>query len=279
MQAAAEAFRETHAVPTLRAWREFRHTRALAFLRPAVEAYDKRRRDEGRLNFQDQLMLAAELLRKNPEVREYFRQRFHPVLVDEFQDTDPIQAEILFFLTGSTGDAERDRTERDWTAFKPAPGALFLVGDPKQSIYRFRRADIDIYNLVKDRIVQSGGEVLELSANFRSLGAIADWINPLFDPAREGLFPKDIERLSGRLHPPRSDAGARHGALSRASAGSRSRPSPGTPRNPSPTSIRGGWPDSSNGPWTGTSRSRRREAYRGRPAPAIFSSSSATSTA
>jgi len=191
MQAAAEAFRETHAVPALRAWREFRHTRALAFLRPAVNAYAKRRRDEGRLNFQDQLMLAAELLRKNPEVRAYFRKRFHPVLVDEFQDTDPIQAEILFFLTGSTGDAGRDRTERDWTAFKPAPGALFLVGDPKQSIYRFRRADIDIYNLVKDRIVRSGGEVLELSANYRSLGAIADWINPLFDPDREGLFPKE----------------------------------------------------------------------------------------
>ena len=190
MQAAAESFRETYAVPVLRAWREFRHTRALAFLCPAVEAYAKRRRDEGRLNFQDQLLLAAKLLREKPEVRNYFRKRFHPVLVDEFQDTDPIQTEILFFLTGSTGDVERDRTERDWTAFKPVPGALFLVGDPKQSIYRFRRADIDIYNLVKDRIVRAGGAVLELSTNFRSLGAIAAWINPLFDPDGDGLFPK-----------------------------------------------------------------------------------------
>ncbi|MBE3111074.1 MAG: UvrD-helicase domain-containing protein, partial [Acidobacteria bacterium] len=143
--AAAEAFRDETAVLVLGAWREFRHTRALAFLGPAVGFYAERRRAEAKLNFQDQLMRAAALLRDNPEVRRYFRKRFHPVLVDEFQDTDPIQAEILFFLTGA------DDEERDWTGLAPVPGSLFLVGDPKQSIYRFRRADIDIYNLVKER--------------------------------------------------------------------------------------------------------------------------------
>ena len=185
MLAAVEDFREAHAVPALREWREFRHSRALAFLGPAVEFYAERRRAEGRLNFQDQLMLAAGLLRENPEVRGYFRTRFHPVLVDEFQDTDPIQAEILFLLAGRRNDAERD-----WARLEPEPGSLFLVGDPKQSIYRFRRADIDIYNLVKARLVASGGAVLELGANFRSLRRIADWVNPLFDPARGGLFPE-----------------------------------------------------------------------------------------
>ena len=186
MLAAAESFQAECAVPALREWREFRHGKALAFLRPAVDFYAARRRAEGRLNFQDQLMLAAELLRENPEVRSYFRKRFHPILVDEFQDTDPIQAEILFFLTGESNDAVRD-----WTELSPAPGSLFLVGDPKQSIYRFRRADIDIYNLVKRRIVESGGRTLELSANFRSLRSIADWVNPVFDPEREGLFPQN----------------------------------------------------------------------------------------
>jgi len=185
MLGAAEGFREKHVVPALREWREFRHTKALAFLRPAVEFYAARRRAEARLNFQDQLMLAAELLRENPEVRSYFRKRFYPILVDEFQDTDPIQAEILFFLTGRRNDAERD-----WTRLEPEAGSLFLVGDPKQSIFRFRRADIDIYNLVKKRIVEGGGETLELRANFRSLGSIAGWVNPLFDPDREGLFPR-----------------------------------------------------------------------------------------
>jgi len=181
--AAAEAFREKVARPALREWREFRHSKALAFVEPAIAFYAGRRRDEGRLNFQDQLMLTAALLRDHPEVRRYFQKRFHPILVDEFQDTDPIQAEILFLLTG-TPDAERD-----WTRVAPAPGSLFLVGDPKQSIYRFRRADIDVYNLVKDRIEASGGETLILSANFRSLGPIADWVNPLFDPANGGVFP------------------------------------------------------------------------------------------
>jgi ATP-dependent helicase/nuclease subunit A len=188
MLAAAESFQAEHVVPALREWREFRHGRALAYLRPALAFAAARRRAEARLNFQDQLMLAAELLRENPEVRGYFRKRFHPVLVDEFQDTDPIQAEVLFFLTG-----RRDDAERDWTRLAPEPGSLFLVGDPKQSIYRFRRADIDMYNRVKDLIVASGGEILELSANFRSLGSIADWVNPLFDPGRGGLFPREAD--------------------------------------------------------------------------------------
>jgi ATP-dependent helicase/nuclease subunit A len=192
---AAESFQEKVARPALREWREFRHTKALAFLGPAVAFYAERRRAASRLNFQDQLMLTARLLRDNPEVRRYFRKRFHPVLVDEFQDTDPIQAEILFLLTGTVD------TERDWTRLAPAPGSLFLVGDPKQSIYRFRRADIDIYNLVKERIEASGGETLELSANFRSLRSVADWIDPLFDPDRGGAFPDGADAYQAGFMP------------------------------------------------------------------------------
>jgi ATP-dependent helicase/nuclease subunit A len=195
MRAAAEGFQEAVALPALREWREFRHTKALAFLGPAVAFYAERRRTEARLNFQDQLMFAAALLREQPDVRGYFRKRFHPVLVDEFQDTDPIQAEILFLLAGT------DDAEKDWTKLAPAPGSLFLVGDPKQSIYRFRRADIDIYNRVKERIEASGGETLRLSANFRSLGSIADWVNPLFDPRSEGAFPAAADAYQAGFMP------------------------------------------------------------------------------
>jgi len=193
--AAAESFQEKIAGPAIREWREFRHTRALAFLGPAVKFYAEKRRAEARLNFQDQLMLSAKLLRDNPEVRRYFRKRFHPILVDEFQDTDPIQAEILFLLTGISD------TEKEWTRLAPAPGSLFLVGDPKQSIYRFRRADIDIYNLVKDRIEAAGGETLALSANFRSLRPIAGWINPLFDPLTGGAFPAAADAYQAGFMP------------------------------------------------------------------------------
>jgi ATP-dependent helicase/nuclease subunit A len=163
--------------PALRAWREWRHPRVLAFLQSAAAFYDERRRAESRLNFQDQLMLVSRLLRDNPEVRRSFQGQFGCILVDEFQDTDPIQAEILFELTG------QDPEECDWTRIVPAPGSLFLVGDPKQSIYRFRRADIDIYNLVKERIRDGGGAILELTSNFRSLGRLAEWINPAFEEA------------------------------------------------------------------------------------------------
>ena len=208
MLAAALAFQERVAGPALRDWREFRHTRALAFLRPALDFYAGKRRAEARLNFQDQLMMAARLLRQNPEVRRYFRKRFHPILVDEFQDTDPIQAEILFLLAGT------DDAETDWTRLRPAPGSLFLVGDPKQSIYRFRRADIDIYNLVKERITTAGGETLALSANFRSLPELARWINPLFDPASGGAFPAGGDATQAGFMPLEAVRAARPGTLS-----------------------------------------------------------------
>jgi ATP-dependent exoDNAse (exonuclease V) beta subunit len=69
----------------------------------------------------------------------------------------------------------------------PRPGALFVVGDPKQSIYRFRRADIDTYNEVKKLIARSGGRVLHLTSNFRSVKAIGDWVNPVF----KNLLPEE----------------------------------------------------------------------------------------
>ena len=103
------------------------------------------------------------------------------MLVDEFQDTDPLQAEVLFYLTG------QDVNEKNWRKLVPRPGSLFIVGDPKQSIYRFRRADITTYLDVKKRIKDSGGEILQLSTNFRSGPEICTFVNDAF---RE-LFTKD----------------------------------------------------------------------------------------
>ncbi len=165
--------------PALQAWREHRYPVAMAVVVPAVLDYAAWRRRQGRLNFQDLLLLARNLLRDHPQVRRDFQQRFLPILVDEFQDTDPIQAEILFYLTG------RDTAERDWRAAVPLDGSLFVVGDPKQSIYRFRRADILTYGLVRDRIERCG-RVLRLSTNFRSTGRLCAWVNGAF----HGPFPE-----------------------------------------------------------------------------------------
>lgn len=174
-------FRDKHIMPVLRAWREHRHARIIDFVLPAVDLYNRRKRGRSKLNFQDLLMNTAALLRNNPEVRQYFQKRYTHLLVDEFQDTDPLQAEIMFYLTG------QDVKERNWRKLVPGPGLLFVVGDPKQAIYRFRRADIDTYNEVKRLLARGGGKVLHLTTNFRSVKAIGDFVNPVF----QSLFPEE----------------------------------------------------------------------------------------
>ena len=169
-----EILQEEVVKPGLRRWAEHVHPVVLPVLVGARDAYRAWRRENGRLNFQDLLLEARDLLRARPDVRKALRARFTPILVDEFQDTDPIQAEILFYLTGE------DVEERDWKKLRPAPGSLFVVGDPKQSIYRFRRADIQTYQTVRRLIEQSGGRVVTLSTNFRSSGTLCDWVNRVF---------------------------------------------------------------------------------------------------
>ena len=175
---AFEEFRSGTVAPVLEKWRECRHHVVMEFLLPAARHYSGIRERLNKVNFQDLLMRTAAMLRDNPNVRAYFRGKYTRLFVDEFQDTDPVQAEIMFYLTGE------DTAETDWTRLSPRNGSLFVVGDPKQSIYRFRRADIDTYDLVKRRIVETGGRAVSLTTNFRSVPGIVDWINPAF----EGLF-------------------------------------------------------------------------------------------
>jgi ATP-dependent helicase/nuclease subunit A len=180
-QARWERFREDVVQPALRAWYEYRYPTVLEILYRAREIYDRLRAQRGQLNFQDLLIKAAALLRDKPHVRRYFRDRFRFLLVDEFQDTDPVQAEVMLLLTAS------DPEETEWRKCVPRPGSLFVVGDPKQSIYRFRRADIVTYNEVKSMIRRGDGSgeqgmLLELSVNFRTTGAILDWVNRAFEP-------------------------------------------------------------------------------------------------
>ena len=186
-----EDFREEVVEPALKAWREYRQDRIVRFLQPAIRFFEERRKEENKLNYEDLLMHAARLLQDNPEVRRYFSRKFTRMLVDEFQDTDPIQAEVLMYLKGA------DREERDWQKLRPEPGSLFLVGDPKQSIYRFRRADIDIYNLFKKIVEEGGGEVLRLTTNFRSLDVLAEWNNPVW----KAVLPAEADKYQAEFAP------------------------------------------------------------------------------
>ena len=103
--------------------------------------------------------------RPRPEIRAALHRRYQRLLLDEFQDTDPIQLEIAVRLAAAPDDAAH---EREWTELVPLPGRLFIVGDPKQSIYRFRRADIAQYLRAADQV---GADRATLSANFRIVGA------------------------------------------------------------------------------------------------------------
>ncbi len=157
-----------------RRWLARRYHVVMRVLHAAREVYDRLRSDAGVLNFQDLLLRAAALLREHEPVRRYFSQRFTHLLVDEFQDTDPIQAEVMLLLTAD------DPAVRDWRRCRPRPGSLFVVGDPKQSIYRFRRADIVTYNQVRRQIEQTGGALVPLTANFRTTPELVGWVNELF---------------------------------------------------------------------------------------------------
>jgi exodeoxyribonuclease-5 len=136
-------------------WREYKRSAAL-------------------LDFDDLLHTAEELLAKNEHVRKALGKRYQHVLVDEFQDTDPLQLEILWHLCGDhPNDEDGDALTRVLRR-----GSLFLVGDPKQAIYRFRGADINAYLRAREAI--GGPSVVNIVANFRSVEPILSFVNGAF---------------------------------------------------------------------------------------------------
>jgi ATP-dependent exoDNAse (exonuclease V) beta subunit len=141
------------------------------------ELYVAYKRRAALLDFDDLLHHARNLLVANAGVRQALARRCPRILVDEFQDTDPLQAEILWLLC-----RKEDRSET-WAAQELRPGSLFLVGDPKQAIYRFRGADVDTYLAAKRSLLaQDPSSVLEITANFRSRAPILEFANGRFQP-------------------------------------------------------------------------------------------------
>ncbi len=151
-----------------------------AELKPLVAEYERLKARAGKLDFLDLLVVTRDLIRDNAVVRNELQGKYTHLLVDEFQDTDPLQAEILLLL------AADDPLEVDFTRARPVRGKLFVVGDPKQSIYRFRRADVALYEMTKRRLVGFGGEVLNLTTSFRSAPSIQQAVNAAFAPIMQG---------------------------------------------------------------------------------------------
>jgi ATP-dependent exoDNAse (exonuclease V) beta subunit len=244
-----EAFRAETIDPFFQQWWAYIHHLAMEVLMQAREFYRKTRVSQNVVNYVDLLIRTADMLRTRPSVRWALQQKYLWLFVDEFQDTDPIQAEIFLMLAadepvpsaaaqGAPVVAQGPPVVAQGTpvvaqgppvvaqgpavvaqstpvmaqdppvvaqgppvvaqGFSPVadpfvlplrPGALFVVGDPKQSIFRFRRADIDIYNRVSQRIHETGGEILTLTANFRSLPGVCALANIVFPPLFAGWQP------------------------------------------------------------------------------------------
>jgi ATP-dependent exoDNAse (exonuclease V) beta subunit len=172
-------------------------------LRAATVRYQDLKVAAGALDFADLLARARDLIRGDESVRRHLQSKFARIFVDEFQDTDPIQAEIVLLL------AADDPTETDWTAATTIPGKLFIVGDPKQAIYRFRGTDVGTYWQVSRQIESRGGKVVQLTKSYRGVPEIQRLINTAFGAEmtadshtlQAGYVPLDEHRPSEPTQP------------------------------------------------------------------------------
>ena len=200
---ALEALREAHArvasdsSALLVRFNDERRLTLGALLRAFTLGAVEQRRQDGALEFHDLLVLARRLVCEHPGVRRELHDRYTHILLDEFQDTDPIQLELAVRLAADPSAP----AETDWRRLQPLPGRLCLVGDPKQSIYRFRRADIGQFLAARDRI---GATQASLSANFRSTPAVIDWVNHTM--GRLIHFEPDVQPPYEPLDPCRGEA-------------------------------------------------------------------------
>jgi len=152
----------------------------------------RRRCHDGRLHFHDLLVLSCVLVRSHPEVRSSLHDEYRAIFVDELQDTDPLQAELVCMIAAAPS---ADVTLRPWWDLPIVDGALFFVGDPLQSIYGFRRADIATFLRVGADVAT---HTATLVTNFRSAPGIVDWVNAVFSAL--------VGAGTGTLQPPHEPA-------------------------------------------------------------------------
>ncbi|MGH8988700.1 MAG: UvrD-helicase domain-containing protein, partial [Acidimicrobiales bacterium] len=180
----------------------------------------RRRQREGRLQFHDLLVLACELVRDHPRVRMALRDEYRHLFLDEYQDTDPLQAELVTMIAAEPGEPVG---RVPWWELRTTPGALFFVGDPLQSIYAFRRADVGTFLRTLEQVTS---EEARLVTNFRSVPGIVEWVNGVFarivGDGEAGVQPAYLPSVAARPTdpgPPRAvsvlGAGVEHEALAR----------------------------------------------------------------
>ena len=164
--------------PLLKTINDYKRNYFNKFLDDCLKVIPQKLKEEGVLDFFDILLytrnlLKDDILNNNSKLVKYIRNKYRYFLLDEFQDTDPLEAEVFFYLSSDNPNAEYDKCI-------PDNGSLFIVGDPKQSIYRFKGADIDSYINIENLFKKNGFGVYKLSDNFRSSSELKTWFNDAF---------------------------------------------------------------------------------------------------
>jgi len=186
------------------AWQEFKMLAAGAAARlltlearEALAGYAAWKRSAALVDFDDLLVKARDLLTDNEQIRQELGERFKYVLCDEFQDTDPLQAEILWYLCGEPA-AGAATSRSDWHNNKLRPGSLFIVADAKQAIYRFRGADVRAYFAAREVLAKAeGAKILAISVNFRSTEQVLGWVNQIYkDPFEQDADQPGFQELT-----------------------------------------------------------------------------------
>ena len=172
----------------------------------------EQRRAVGHLVFHDLLVLARRLLRTSEAARRALHDKYDRLLLDEFQDTDPIQIEVAVLIASAIEGGE---VARPWEQIATEPGRLFFVGDPKQSIYRFRRADIGLFLAARDRFSSGGdgGGPVVLAQNFRTVAPVLDWVNSVFGELMRDEVPERQPAYAPLSAQRAADSGADHRVL------------------------------------------------------------------
>ncbi|MBI5209729.1 MAG: UvrD-helicase domain-containing protein [Elusimicrobia bacterium] len=203
--------------------------KAVALVRPFADGVRRGLARKGLVSNEGLIIDALSLVRGDAAVRERLKASFEAVLVDEFQDTDPLQGEILLFLSERPGESAAR-----WRDIRLEQGKLFVVGDPKQSIYRFRGADMRAYDGFKDLLLAQGARRCALRQSFRGSGDIVGFVNgvmPGLMTAREGVQPayvpiaaRPVSPAPGSQPRPRPDEAAGEAGVELALVGAGGKP-------------------------------------------------------
>ena len=175
--------------------------------------FNAKKRETGFLSFNDIARLAVDALADHPDIRKVYKDTFRMIMIDEFQDNNALQRDLIYLLAENSGRDKKGIA----TPGELEKNRMFFVGDEKQSIYRFRGADVAVFRSL-GRDFHGIGETIELSRNYRSRPGLIEAFNHIFSrvflPAGPDL--PDYEAVYSGIKPPDNTGGENLAGISRA---------------------------------------------------------------